>query len=120
MALPERFYVLASNANNTALERTGSFCSPECSAAVNAYLSKNANTDERAMRHRLLEQEFQRRIKPAPPRNMLFCYNRRTGLHRTQWLPQCRDQLSQDELEVVRLELALPKHDRIAFPQQKK
>jgi len=79
------------------------FCTPECSVAANA-----------STRH-----QFGRRIKPAPPRSMLFYYNRRTGMKRGTWLPRCRAELNAEELEVVRVEMALPVISRIAFPRKK-
>lgn len=120
MAIPDRFYVLAAdNETGNTLVRKGSFCCPECAAATNEYLSSDPGSDACAMRHRLLEQEFQRRIKSAPPRKMLFHYNKRTGLHRSQWMPMCRNELSESEREVVKRELQLPLAEKIARPIKK-
>lgn len=122
MALPDRFYVLAADegTGNTFCKK-GSFCCPECASAANEYLSSNVGSDVCANRHRLLEQEFQRRIKSAPPRKMLYHYNKRTGLRRSQWMPMCRNDLSKSEMEMVKRELELPlaEPEKIVHPIKK-
>jgi hypothetical protein len=102
MAEADRFYILVPNATHSAFERKGSFCTPECAAGFNSNKSINAGNDAVNMRHRLLEQEFGRVVKPAPPANMLAHYNKRTGLTRAQWLPQCHATYEADTLEMIR------------------
>lgn len=118
MAEYGRFYVLVPNESRSGFKQLGSFCTPECAAACNAYQSSNVESDECNNRHQLIEREFGRRIKPAPPLNMLYHYNKKIGLKRSHWLIQCRQHLSMDEWEIVKMELSI-KGQRFTHPNRK-
>lgn len=95
-----RFYVLVPNDKHTALDRKGSFCTPECAAAYNAYRS-SGEREHIANRHVLLEREFCRTIVSAPPPMFLWRFNRKSGLQRQTWLADCRRNLTRADFEMV-------------------
>lgn len=82
-----------------------SFCLPECACAYNYYMSRDPEGDHCQKRHLLMEQVYGRRIKNAPPRNMLRNYTL-TGTSRYSWLQMCRNKLDDSDKEVADKELS--------------
>jgi hypothetical protein len=111
----DRFQILVPDNLQEHLIGKGSFCTPECCAAYNNYLSKNTNSDECKNRHSVLEQRHGRKIFCAPPPRFLFKYDKRDGLMRSQWLRGCRDQLHKEDAETARKELYIQKKDILAI-----
>lgn len=83
-----------------------SFCLPECACAYNYYMSQDPDGDHCQKRHLLMEQVYGRRIKNAPPRNMLSTYIQEgTGISRRTWLKMCRNNLNAEDKKVAEEEL---------------
>ena len=92
-----RFGIPVCNASGTGIEYKGSFCTPECCAAHNKYLSKDAGTDQCANRHQLIETTYGRTVVPAPSKRVLVLQD----ISRAQWLPKVRAELSAEEVQLI-------------------
>lgn len=114
-AQQNRFQILVPDNQQKHLIGKGSFCTPECCAAYNNYLSKNTNSDECKNRHTVLEQRYGRKIVCAPPPRLLYKYDKANGLMRSVWLRGCREQLQGDDIETARKELYIQKKDILAL-----
>lgn len=101
-----RFYILVPNKQQNGFDKKGSFCTPECAAGYNSYLSSvTSSEDHIRARHLLIEREFGRTVRAAPPPKYLKRYNKKDGYYRRDWLQNCRHNLSQSAIEAVKKEM---------------
>ncbi len=101
-----RFQILVPDQQQRELVGKGSFCTPECAAAHNRYKSINANTDQCAARHQLIERQNGRRVVSAPPLKQL------SHLSRNQWIQECRLSLTKEEIEIALTEMVVKPEQR--------
>lgn len=125
-ASDSQFYIYLSNDTQTALIplQTNAklplyFCTPECAAGYNRYMSNDPKSEQCGNRHRFLEKRHQRKIVCAPPPQLLAhrAVPRSKGMLRNVWLWECRQSLSKEDQMRAQAEMFQPQtlSERMCF-----